>query len=137
MNKNEVIEYAEELSREENKEQCTWFRHLALVSSTILGVIFSLHNIGIGDQLYCWMRGLAVLLLSIGNMGIFVLLYVYSLWSAQKMKKLYQHEMRCASREHRDIGSIGVKIPRWCHPLELFCYGCIVTSFLLLAISSL
>lgn len=134
---NEDISQLSTLSVEENKAQVRWFRRLTLVLSTLLGVLVSLHRTA-GDSPLChWCYGLATVLLSLGLLGCFVLLYTYSVRSAGRAKEAYRSELNTAMREGRDIRPTGVVLPGWLNALQVACYACVGAAFVLLGVYSL
>lgn len=137
MEVNEDLELLAKLSVEENKSQVRWFRHLTLVLSTLLGVLVSLGRTAHDSPLRHWSYGLATLLLSLALCGCFVLLYTYSAWSATQAKEAYRSELNNAIKEGRPIRPTGVVLPNWRKAVQVACYACVATAFLLLGVYSL
>lgn len=124
------------LSVEENKAQVGWFRHLTLVFATLLGVLAGLHTAVHDSRLSRLCYGSAALLLSLALLCCFVLLYIYSAWSAGRAKETYRSELNSAIKEGRDIRPCGVVVPKWCAALQIVCYTASALSLLLLGVYS-
>lgn len=122
---------------EENEALRAWFRHVLLVTSTLLGILISLHPTSQGILLPRLCYSLAAFLLALGILGTFVVLYNFSAISARKVRKTYSDELKNAIREQRDIRIVGVKTPKYVYIIEKVSYGCIGGAFVLLALYSL
>lgn len=126
-----------ELSIKENDTLCTWFRHILFVATTLLGILISLHDMSNAPQYTRLCLALAEILLSIGIVSAFAVLYRLSLHQARVLRSAYRDELLNAQKENRTMRIVGDNIPRCYTSLETLAYPCFGLSFFLLSVYSL
>jgi hypothetical protein len=125
------------LTREENNTLCIWFRHVILVTSTLFGILISLHS-NTPDSLYARLCfSLANILLALAIAGLLSVLYNLSAGTARNLRAAYQREVENARRECRETRPVGVHISKGVFFVEKASYICIAAALLLLAFYSL
>ena len=136
-NKDRYFQKYADLSQKDSDTRCAWLRHVLLVVSTLFGILIALHNTPPHILFARLCFSLSNILLAIGIVGLFWVLYNYSAKNATDVRNAYQNELIAAYKEQREMAPAGTNISKSALLVEKIAYICIGVAFLLLAVFSL
>lgn len=121
------------------KTRQTWLQHILLLSTTLFGILISLHDRTLENLYARWSFALAVVLLGFGILMIAISLYAH-INTLKRVRILYSEEAITALRENREAGYVGVnerKVFGVCEKIGYICFslcilGLSLYSFLLI-----
>ena len=111
-NKDRYFQKYADLSQKDSDIRCAWLRHVLLVISTLFGIVISLHNTTPHNLIVRLCFSLSNILLAVGIVGLFWVLFHYGANQATSVRNAYRDELSAAERERRQMGLVGTNISK-------------------------
>ncbi|WP_106831137.1 hypothetical protein [Parabacteroides pacaensis] len=124
------------LKEKADTSRIAWYRQIAFLTSTLLGILIALGNKNFDNHIYHLCLACSIFLLSIGCITALILIHSLEVRKTQKDANEYRRKFQESLHSGDPFASFDEYRPCWCKWVEMLSYGSMGLAFLILGVSS-